>query len=85
MSAIDTWPAKSAKDTSELMSFLAYGVQVRSMNDYLDRGLGRVATHPHIHDVVALDRRLPEIPFRSRSSVIIASSRAFPRLPEFKL
>ncbi|MBA3360796.1 MAG: hypothetical protein H0T94_04940 [Acidimicrobiia bacterium] len=54
------------------------------MNDYLDRGLGRVATHPHIHDVVALDRRLPEIPFRSRSGDHRFEP-AFPRLPEFKL
>lgn len=50
---------------------------VRSANDYLDRGLRRVVTYLPVHDVVALDRRVAEIPFRSRNSVIIEAIRHF--------
>ena len=48
-----------------------------STNDYLARGLRRVVTYLPTKDVVAFDRRVAEIPFRSRNSVIIEAIRHF--------
>ena len=54
---------------------------VPSTDDYLDRGLRRVVTYLPAHEVVTFDRRVAEIPSRSRNSVIIEAIRHFLSCP----